>query len=135
MNPGITLKTKHENGEGELTEADGAGVCQGVVEQCPDDVGVVVPRVVGGVVVYADEIQRPLDDGGLIRREPGQPLPHPRPHRRRVVAEEERISKPSIANNAAGQSYCNMCDMFSLEKKNLSIRHCSFQLTKNGIRF
>ncbi|BAS82934.1 Os03g0212950 [Oryza sativa Japonica Group] len=75
--------------------ADGAGVCQGVVEQCPDDVGVVVPRVVGGVVVYADEIQRPLDDGGLIRREPRQPLPHPRPHRRRVGGEESLAHHPS----------------------------------------
>jgi hypothetical protein len=45
----------------ELTEADGSGVGQSVVQQASDDVGAVMLGVVSGVVVYAHKVQRPLD--------------------------------------------------------------------------
>lgn len=86
---------RNEEGSGSRTEADGSGVRQGVVQQSAHEVGAVVLGVVGGVVVYADEVERPLDERGLGRREPGQPVADPRPHRRRVVAEEEGVREPN----------------------------------------
>lgn len=85
------------NEEGSRTEADGSGVRQGVVQQAGHEVRAVVLGVVGGVVVYADEVERPLDERGLARREPGQPVADTRPHRRRVVAEEEGVREPNYS--------------------------------------
>lgn len=61
----------------QLTKADGPGVCQGVVQQASHEVGAVVLGVVSGVVVYANEVERPLDKGSLIRCELGEPVPDP----------------------------------------------------------
>ena len=80
----------------ELTQADGSGVCQSVIQQSYDDVGIVMPRVESGVVVYAHEVQSPLDKGSFICRELGQSFSNPSSHRRRVISEEERIREPSI---------------------------------------
>uniref|UniRef100_A0A0A9DXT6 BGL06 n=1 Tax=Arundo donax TaxID=35708 RepID=A0A0A9DXT6_ARUDO len=51
--------------------------------------------VVSGVVVYAHKVQRPLDKGSLIGCELRQSVCNPRPHRLRVIAEEEWIGEPS----------------------------------------
>ena len=82
----------------ELTEADGSGVRQSVVQQAADDVGAVMLGVVSGVVVYAHKVQSPLDKGRLICCELGQSFCNPCSHRRRVISEEERIREPSVLN-------------------------------------
>jgi len=61
----------------QLTKADGPGVCQCVMQQAAHEVGAVVLGVVSGVVVYANEVERPLDKGSLIRCELGEPVPDP----------------------------------------------------------
>ena len=57
----------------ELTEADGSGVRQSVVQQASDDVGAIML----GVVVYADKVECSLDKGSLIFCELGEPVPNP----------------------------------------------------------
>jgi len=61
----------------ELTEADGSGVRQSVVQQASDDVGAIMLGVVSGVVVYADKVECSLDKGSLIFCELGEPVPNP----------------------------------------------------------
>jgi hypothetical protein len=80
----------------ELTKADSSGVGQGIIQQSSNDVGIVMPRVESGVVVYAHEVQSPLDEGRLVCCELGQSFRNPRSHRRRVISEEERIREPSV---------------------------------------
>ena len=61
----------------ELTEADGSGVRQSVVQQAADDVGAVMLGVVSGVVVYAHKVESSLDKGSLVFCELGEPVPNP----------------------------------------------------------
>jgi len=61
----------------ELTEADGSGVRQSVVQQAADDVGAVMLGVVSGVVVYANKVESSLDKGSLVFCELGEPVPNP----------------------------------------------------------
>jgi hypothetical protein len=77
-----------------LTKADGFAVCQGIIEQVFDYSGMVFHCVECGVVIDPHEVQRPLHQTGLFRREPRQPFSDPRSHRHRVIAEEEGIGKP-----------------------------------------
>ena len=132
----------------ELTKADGSGVGQGIIQQSSNDVGLVMPRVESGVVVYAHKVQSPLDKGRLICCELGQSFCNPCSHRRRVISEEERIREPSVLNRVSTNPHIFHNNNFSSVAHHPSWNSCallvasmsivlfvigSYQMTSNAI--